>query len=146
MCHSYIELSQKPREEMEIESGKKFLIKYYGCLRKNFFEFQMIRASYFHEISRLVLRIYLAEKHNINQTHLNRSLPPDAPKAEITAYLQSHPQMVSEAKLIQQNELSRLIIRSIFPQKNLHCGQIFKGPGLFTPDFVRCGAGNRLPF
>jgi len=74
----------------------------------------MIRASYFHEISRLIFRIYLAEKHGVNKTNLDSILPADAPKEDIVRYLQVHPEMISEAKMVQRNEISSSLNRPIF--------------------------------
>jgi len=90
----------------------------------------MVRASYFHEISRLVFRIYLSERFGINKSSLDSVLPPFAPKAALVGYLQAHPRMVSEAKMVKQNEISSALIRPNFLQKDLHSPKIREG-GIF---------------
>jgi hypothetical protein len=101
----------------------------------------MVRASYFHEISRLVFRIYLSVKYDVNKDDLDSVLPPNAPTGEITAYLQSHPRMVAEAKMIQRNEISSCLNRSILLQENIHSSEVHQGTGI--PGTESAGRGAR---
>ena len=105
LSHSFIEIDDgKVKAKFALDKGYATLVAFNAHLRKNFYEFQTVRAAYFNIMARLMYQIYLIERVNTNKPALDALSSHPTDKEVVAAYYERHPDLINRSILLQRSK------------------------------------------
>ncbi len=101
LSHYFVDVdSLKPI--ISIDKGYSSLVAFNAHLRKNFYEFQTIRAAYFNKISRIVYLIFLYETVYVNDEYFFTLPIPLTEKASLVDFVDRNPSIINRGWLFRK--------------------------------------------